>query len=192
MLYHYFWGVGWGLGVWVFPSDSPPDSKVHGANMGPTWVLSAPDGPHVGPMNLALLSGSGLVRMLDASCAVCNNLLFVHSFAELNLDIYYYPQRNLLVCNQRDYQYNSKGQSIEILFSWSLHLSTLVVFWHLQSWISYYYTYYTNVSAITHLPMMFLSSDLLWEYRIELVKELACVVLSFPYILQACFQLCKW
>ena len=30
-----------------------PDSKVHGANMGPTWVLSAPDGPCVGPMNLA-------------------------------------------------------------------------------------------------------------------------------------------
>ena len=29
-------------------------SKVHGANMGPTWVLSAPDGPHVGPMNLAI------------------------------------------------------------------------------------------------------------------------------------------
>ena len=31
-----------------------PDSKVHGANMKPTWVLSAPDGPHVGPMNLAI------------------------------------------------------------------------------------------------------------------------------------------
>ena len=31
-----------------------PDSKVHGANMGPTWVLSAPYGPHVGPMNLAI------------------------------------------------------------------------------------------------------------------------------------------
>ena len=31
-----------------------PDSKVHGANMGPTWYLSAPDGPHVGPMNLAI------------------------------------------------------------------------------------------------------------------------------------------
>ena len=27
---------------------------VYGANMGPTWVLSAPDGPHVGPMNLAI------------------------------------------------------------------------------------------------------------------------------------------
>ena len=31
-----------------------PDNKVHGANMGPTWVLSSPDGPHVGPMNLAI------------------------------------------------------------------------------------------------------------------------------------------
>ena len=31
-----------------------PDSKFHGDNMGPTWVLSAPEGPHVGPMNLAI------------------------------------------------------------------------------------------------------------------------------------------
>ena len=31
-----------------------PDSKVHGTNKGPTWVLLAPDGPHVGPMNLAI------------------------------------------------------------------------------------------------------------------------------------------
>ena len=31
-----------------------PDNKVHGANMGLTWVLSAPDGPHIGPMNLAI------------------------------------------------------------------------------------------------------------------------------------------
>ena len=31
-----------------------PDSKVHVANMGSTWVLSAPGGPHVGPMNLAI------------------------------------------------------------------------------------------------------------------------------------------
>ena len=31
-----------------------PDSKVHVANMGPTWVLSAPGEPHVGPMNFAI------------------------------------------------------------------------------------------------------------------------------------------
>ena len=32
--------------------DIIPDDKVHGANMGPTWVLLAPDGPHVVPMDL--------------------------------------------------------------------------------------------------------------------------------------------
>ena len=31
-----------------------PESKVHGANIGPTWVLSAPDGPHVSPRNLVI------------------------------------------------------------------------------------------------------------------------------------------
>ena len=35
-----------------------PDSRVHGANMGPTWVLSAPGGPHVGPMSLAIWEGT--------------------------------------------------------------------------------------------------------------------------------------
>ena len=36
-----------------------PDSKVHGANMGPTWILLAPDGPHAGPMNLAIRAVTG-------------------------------------------------------------------------------------------------------------------------------------
>ena len=31
-----------------------PDSKVYGANMGPTWGRQDPGGPHVGPMNLAI------------------------------------------------------------------------------------------------------------------------------------------
>ena len=38
----------------AYISTISPDSKVFGANMGPTWVLSAPDVPHVGPMNLAI------------------------------------------------------------------------------------------------------------------------------------------
>ena len=28
-----------------------PDSKVHGANLGPIWSRQDPVGPHVGPMN---------------------------------------------------------------------------------------------------------------------------------------------
>ena len=35
-------------------SQNYPDSKVNGANMWPTWILSAPDGPHIGYMNLAI------------------------------------------------------------------------------------------------------------------------------------------
>ena len=42
------------LGNTASHPDGIPDSKARGANMGPTWVLSAPDGPHVGPMNLAI------------------------------------------------------------------------------------------------------------------------------------------
>ena len=42
-----------------------PDSKVHGINMGPTWVLSAPDGPRVGPMNLAIRVCVSLIPPLD-------------------------------------------------------------------------------------------------------------------------------
>ena len=33
--------------------DRDPDSKVHGANMGPIWGRQDPGGPHVGPMNLS-------------------------------------------------------------------------------------------------------------------------------------------
>ena len=31
-----------------------PDTKVHGAYMGPTWGRQDPGGPHVGPMNVAI------------------------------------------------------------------------------------------------------------------------------------------
>ena len=52
--------------------------KVHGANMGPTWVLSSPDGPHVGPMNLAIGMGIShnnahdVVSLLKkCTCKIC-------------------------------------------------------------------------------------------------------------------------
>ena len=31
-----------------------PDSKVHGANMGPIWGRQNPDGPHIGPTNFTI------------------------------------------------------------------------------------------------------------------------------------------
>ena len=34
--------------------DLFPDNQIYGVNKGPTWILPAPDGPHVGPMNLVI------------------------------------------------------------------------------------------------------------------------------------------
>ena len=45
--------------------NAVPDSKVHGANMGPTWILSAPGGPHVGLMNFAIWGGLHQVASRD-------------------------------------------------------------------------------------------------------------------------------
>ena len=47
-----------------------PDSKVHGANMGPIWGRQDPGGPHVGPMNIAIW--------------VCNT--FLHSVSRFQQD----------------------------------------------------------------------------------------------------------
>ena len=41
--------------IWcVTDCRSVPDSKVHGANMGPIWDRQDPGGPHVGPVNFAI------------------------------------------------------------------------------------------------------------------------------------------
>ena len=39
-----------------------PDSKVHGANMGPIWGRQDPGGPHVGPMNFVIWAGLEFLR----------------------------------------------------------------------------------------------------------------------------------
>ena len=38
----------------LMDTDITPDSKVHGANMGPIWGRQDPCGPHVGPMNFVI------------------------------------------------------------------------------------------------------------------------------------------
>ena len=38
-----------------------PDSKVHGANMGPIWGRQDPCGPHVGPMNFVI--GDNIIQL---------------------------------------------------------------------------------------------------------------------------------
>ena len=55
-----------------WPMIKPPDSKVHGVNMGPTWVPSSPDGPHVGPINLAIRASS----LLEYNTYIANRFSF--------------------------------------------------------------------------------------------------------------------
>ena len=44
--------LGYTLFFWF--SRHIPDSKIHGANMGPIWGWQDPGGPHAGPMNFAI------------------------------------------------------------------------------------------------------------------------------------------
>ena len=44
-----------------------PDNIVHGANMGPTWVLSAPGGPRVCPMNLVIRNSFRRISVIAAA-----------------------------------------------------------------------------------------------------------------------------
>ena len=117
-----------------------PDSKVYGVNMGPTWVLSAPDGPHVGPTNLAIRDDivdqtynysirGNLLKWFESYLCFSSNtdhefcchkywpfislLFWQHEFT-----IYLLYQHRLFVCIQWDYQCSRK-HSAQILFVWS-------------------------------------------------------------------------
>ena len=57
-----------------YSSPVLPDNKVHGANMGPSSVLSSADGPHVGPMNLTIWG------VLDYFPAWCSTLHYGQVF----------------------------------------------------------------------------------------------------------------
>ena len=53
------------LGLAVILGQIIPDSKVHGANMGPIWGRQDPGGPHVGPMNFAIWDISQITAVLS-------------------------------------------------------------------------------------------------------------------------------
>ena len=46
---------------WTLFTKKHPDSKFHGANMGPIWGRQDPGGPHVGPMDFAIWEDAALL-----------------------------------------------------------------------------------------------------------------------------------
>ena len=49
------------------PCRNRPDSKIHGANMGPIWGRQDPGAPHVGPMNFAIWAVTQVRNMPSAN-----------------------------------------------------------------------------------------------------------------------------
>ena len=90
----------WGKIIHLLPCDTP-DSKVHGANMGPIWGRQGPGGPHVGPMNFAIWDGStGMCR------SELQNELYDGSLSALTViiqDMSSYHRIAHYVCNQSQY-----------------------------------------------------------------------------------------
>ena len=64
--------------IFSYPNNTP-GSKVHGANMGSIWVLPAPDGPHVGPINLAIRDSIGWTYTIHANYHSCGSRIIVSS-----------------------------------------------------------------------------------------------------------------
>ena len=121
------------------------DSKVHGANMGPTWVLPALDGPRVGPMNLAIKvtcllgyhinSFSSLCRIAwkystheipdkDILLSVCQNLSLFSQLPLLQYQGFY--DSNILFCSYD--RVNSRSQYLS-LYWWSHSVDTHGLFY---------------------------------------------------------------
>ena len=56
---NYSWSTG------TISQGASPDSKVHGANMGPIWGRQDPGGHHVGPMNFAIWEVTIWLKFID-------------------------------------------------------------------------------------------------------------------------------
>ena len=74
-------------------SCADPDSKVHGANMGPIWGRQDPGGPHVGLMNFAIWGALVFYFMLAfKSCWtniwVAKMLMWHHCNVMMGFDCY--------------------------------------------------------------------------------------------------------
>ena len=86
-----------------------PDSKVHGANMGPIWGRQDPGGPHVGPMNFPFWA-------MDT--ALCQELLlWCHdNMAIIDSQNTHGPEQDtaITVCQSINYLYDFK-----VIFLWS-------------------------------------------------------------------------
>ena len=105
----FFQWSAYGISSWNVSEKVPwivPDSKVHVTNMGPNWVLSAPGGPHVGHMDLAIRDhwlGSHSPHRDGATSAFLEAISLIHhncswSIHSIETSSTVDPQWNILHC----------------------------------------------------------------------------------------------
>ena len=58
--------------------ETASNSKVHGANMEPTWGQQDPGGPHVGPMNFTISVHHALTLEMKWVWGLNNNMNIGH------------------------------------------------------------------------------------------------------------------
>ena len=90
------WGCHLGKLHWK-PRRRSPDNKVHGANIGPTWVLSVPGGPHVGPMTIAIWETAEILEIVACWCIMttfkADLILLTHCwFSWFGHSLYYWDK----------------------------------------------------------------------------------------------------
>ena len=127
--------------------DISPDSKVHGANMRHTWVLSAPDGPRVGPMNLAIRVTH--ICIIGPQCAprsLKTDVIHCPLFLQIVHLIVHWSSPDWPNGNEVTLEYRSKIDRGETCQKWNptvaclapIYLIPWVIFWHivlcLQVW----------------------------------------------------------
>ena len=97
-----------------------------GGGAGPVgWTMCSP------------LITSSLVRMLEASCFVCNNLLFIRSFYSLNLIFTYYSSVTSWYVLSETTNVAVDGSLYDFC---RVSVTTMAASWPLQSWISTCYS----------------------------------------------------
>ena len=67
-----------------------PDSKVHGANMGPIWGRQDPGGPHVGPMNFVIWEGFHVHNVIMWCISFQDPWTVVETFKEVDAYVVVY------------------------------------------------------------------------------------------------------
>ena len=111
-----------------------PDSKVHGTNMGPTWVLSVSAGPHVGPINLALrdvmswLNGCHSLRMWSSASVVTIKTLWRRASRSISSVGSSHPSSST-ISRRRPASRASAGRVV-VRGMWDIYKEFMMTSWH--------------------------------------------------------------